>query len=91
MPGGAIRSHSTTKAWTGPRMETNLGDAGESPQTGLRLGPPVGSPDGKRSYKFIHDEVGARSEVEAANVRPAPVGSGFSTAPEGERMFPQPG
>lgn len=55
MAGGPIRSHSTdtsTKAWIGSRMETNLGDG---PAKVLRQAyawvDPDGKPDSKGSYK----------------------------------------
>ena len=88
MAGGPIRSHATdtsTKAWAGPRMETKLGDA---PAKVLRQAyawvDPDGDPDTKRSYKFIHHQVGPRREVGPANVKACTSGIGvLNGAPGG--------
>ena len=92
MAGGPIRSHSTdtsTKAWTGPRMETKLGDG---PAKVLRQAyawaDPDGNPDSKGSYKFIHHEVGPRSEVGAANVKACTSGIGILNGARGGANVP---
>ena len=96
MARGPIRSHSTetsTKAWTGPRMETKLGDA---PAKVLRRAyawvDPKGDPDVKASYKFIHHEVGRGGDVGPANVKACTSGIGIlnggrggTNVPEGDR------
>lgn len=92
MAGGPIRSRSTdtsTKAWTGSRMETNLGDG---PAKVLRQGyawvDPDGNPDSKASYKFIHHEVGPRCEVRAANVKACTSGIGILNGARGRANVP---
>ena len=92
MAGGPIRSHSTettTKAWSGPRMEKRLGEA---PAKVLRKAyawvDPDGDPDRKGSYKFIHHEVGQQDEVGAANVKACTSGIGVLNGARGGADVP---
>ncbi|MDQ3897491.1 MAG: hypothetical protein M3326_09675 [Actinomycetota bacterium] len=92
MAGGPIRSHSTetsTRAWTGSRMQTKLGGA---PASVLRKAyawvDPSGDPDAKASYKFIHHEVGRGGEVGAANVRACISGIGVLNGARGGADVP---
>jgi hypothetical protein len=90
--GGPIRSHSTdtsTGSWTGPRMETKLGDA---PAKTLRKAyawvDPDGDPDVKASYKFIHHEVGKDGAVGAANLKACTSGIGILNGGRGGANVP---
>lgn len=92
MAGGPIRSHSTEtskKSWSGPRMETKLGDA---PAKVLRRAyawaDPDGNPDTKGSYKFIHHEVARRGEVGPANVKACTSGIGVLNGARGGTNVP---
>ncbi len=94
MAGGPIRSHPTetsTKPWTGPRMQTKLGDA---PAKVLRKAyawvDPEGDPDVKASYKFIHHEVGPGQEVGPANVKACTSGIGILNGARGGTDVPPP-
>lgn len=71
--GGPIRSHSTdtsTKQWSGSKMQTKLGDAGarELRQAHAWVDPDA-DPDAKTAYKFVHHEIGGGGKVGAASVR----------------------
>ena len=92
MTGGPIRSHSTdtsTKAWTGSRMETKLGDA---PADVLKKAYAWVDPDGdldvKGSYKFIHHEVGSRAEIGPANIKACTSGIGILNGARGGADVP---
>ena len=94
MTGGPIRPHSTdtsTKAWSGPRSETKLGDA---PAGALRQAyawvDPEGDPDVKASYKFIHHEVGRDRAVGPANVKACTSGIGILNGARGGANVPAP-
>jgi uncharacterized protein len=70
-------------------METKLGDA---PAKVLRRAyawvDPDGDPDAKASYKFIHHEVRAGSEVGAANVKACTSGIGVLNGARGGANIP---
>lgn len=92
MTGGPIRSHpseTSTKAWSGPRTETKLGDA---PAKVLRKAyawvDPEGDPDAKSSYKFIHHEVGPGGAVGPANVKACTSGIGVLNGARGGADIP---
>lgn len=92
MPTGPIRSHSTptsTKSWTGSRMETKLGDApGKVLRRAYAWVDPDGDPEAKSSYKFIHHEVEQGGEVGPANVKACTSGIGVLNGGRGGANVP---
>lgn len=89
---GPIRSHSTetsTKAWTGPRMQTKLGDApAKVLRTAYAWVDPDGDSDVKASCKFIHHEVGSGGSVVPANVKACTSGIGILNGTRGGTDIP---
>ncbi|HYN98983.1 MAG TPA: hypothetical protein VEU28_04855 [Actinomycetota bacterium] len=90
---GPIRSHRTEtseKAWSGPKAETSLGDAGKAELRKAHAWVDGNSdPSTKAAYKFIHHEVSAKGKPGPANVSAATSGIAVLNGGRGGANIPE--